>query len=205
MNLLTGNSSSEPSRKSCRSFVGGMICGEKAFFYAMTFPGTTPERSRKNRWVCEDEAMKKLVAPIALAVALALTGCGGAEPTPTGAAESKPAEEAPQAPNLTGEWKQSNSASTDSYQQATITADTITVDWVSDGGDTTSIYWVGTFEAPTTATEPYTLTSKRDAAATDSALLASTSDTKELTYEGDTLSYEVSMLGTTTKVKLKKD
>lgn len=149
--------------------------------------------------------MKKLVAPIALAVALALTGCGGAEPTPTGATESKAAEEAPQAPDLTGEWKQSNSASTDSYQQATITADTITVDWVSDGGNTSSIYWVGTFEAPNTATEPYTLTSKRDAAATDSALLASTSDTKELTYEGDTLSYEVSMLGTTTKVKLKKD
>lgn len=148
--------------------------------------------------------MKKLIAPITLAVVLVLTGCGGAEPASPGAASSKPSEETPQAPDLTGEWKQSNSASEDSYQQATITADTISVDWVSDGGDTTSIYWVGTFEMPTTATQPYILTSKRDAAATDSALLASTSDTKELTYEGDTLSYEVSLLGTTTKVKLKK-
>lgn len=54
-------------------------------------------------------------------------------------------------------------------------------------------------------TEPYTLTSKRDAATTGSALLAFTDDTKALVYEGDTLSYEVSMLGTTTKVTFQKD
>lgn len=113
--------------------------------------------------------------------------------------------EAPQAPDLVGAWMQSNSASEDSFQQATITADTITVEWVADGGDTTSIYWVGTFEAPADATEPYTWTSQRDAEATDSALLASTDDTKEFTFEGDTISYKVSALGTTTKVELKKD
>ncbi|QTG82078.1 hypothetical protein [Arthrobacter crystallopoietes] len=149
--------------------------------------------------------MKKLIAPLALAAALALTGCGGADTSPTGAADSKAAEEAPQAPDLTGVWKQSNPASEDSYQQATITADTITVEWVTDGGDTTSIYWVGTFEAPTDASEPYTWTSERDASATDSAILASTDDTKEFTYEGDTISYKVSALGTTTTVDLKKN
>ncbi|WP_167043479.1 hypothetical protein [Salinibacterium sp. ZJ454] len=154
--------------------------------------------------------MKKLIAPIGLAIALALTGCAGTTTTTTtttttDAAASKPVEEAPQAPNLAGAWKQSNSASEDSYQQATITADTITVEWVADGGDTTSTYWVGTFEAPADATEPYTWTSQRDAAATDSALLASTDDTKEFTYEGGTVSYKVSALGTTTTVDLQQN
>ncbi|MBN9152131.1 MAG: hypothetical protein KF739_12455 [Cryobacterium sp.] len=136
--------------------------------------------------------MKKLLAPLALAVSLALTGCGAVASTPTGPAD------------LTGDWKQSNSASADAYQQATITSDEITVEWVANGGDTTSIYWVGTFDAPTDASEPYTWTSKRDAAATDSALLASQSDTKEFTYAGGAISYEVTALGTTTKVNLKK-
>lgn len=149
--------------------------------------------------------MKKLIAPIALAVALALTGCGGTAATPTGAANSKPTEKAPQAPDLTGAWKQSNSASETSYQQATITADAISIDWVTDGGNTTSIYWVGTFKQPSDSSGTYTWTSQRDVAATESALLASTDATKEFTYQDDTISYKASALGTTTTVKLKKN
>lgn len=149
--------------------------------------------------------MNKLIAPIALAAALALTGCGGTAATPTGAADSKPTEKAAPAPDLTGAWKQSNPASEKSYQQATITADAITVEWVSDGGNTTSIYWVGTFKAPSDSTGPYTWTSQRDDAATKTALMASSDPTKEFTYEGDGISYKVSALGTTTTVKLKKN
>jgi hypothetical protein len=149
--------------------------------------------------------MKKLIAPVALAAALALTGCGGSgAATPTGAADSKPTEKAAQAPDLSGAWTQSNPSSEKSYQQATITADAITVDWVTDGGNTTSIYWVGSFKAPSSSSGPYTWTSQRDAAATKSALLASTDATKEFTYDGDTISYKVSAMGTTTTVKLKK-
>lgn len=154
--------------------------------------------------------MKKIIAPLTLAAALALTGCGGAE-TSTAPADSTTAatesavEEAPQVIDLTGTWTQSNSNSEDSYQQATITEDTISIDWVSDGGDTTSIYWVGTFEEPADAEETFAWTSIRDAEATDMAILAATSDDKEFTYQGDTIKYEVSALGTTTKVELTKD
>lgn len=148
--------------------------------------------------------MKRILAPLLLTVALTLTACGGTTATPTVAADSKPAKEAQTIPNLAGKWKQSNSASEDSYQHATITADTITVEWVSDGGDTTSTYWVGTYKAPTDATAPYVWSSKRDVKATESALLASSDETKEFTYDGDTISYKVSALGTTTKVELKK-
>lgn len=152
-----------------------------------------------------NQIVKKLIALIALATSLALTGCGGNGTTPTGSADAKPTEEEPQAPDLIGVWKQGNSASDDAYQQATITAETITVEWVSDGGDTTSIYWVGTFEAPTEANESYTWTSQRDAGATDSAILASTDDNKEFTHAGDIISYKVSAFGTTTTVKLQKN
>jgi hypothetical protein len=146
--------------------------------------------------------MNRLIVPIALAAAFALSGCGGADAPSTETVESEIAE-APQTPDLVGEWKQSNSNSEDDYQQATLTADTITIDWVADGGDTTSVYWVGTFEAPTEASG--TFTSVRDAEATDLALLASTDDTKEFTYEGETISYKVSLLGTTMTVNLEKN
>lgn len=150
--------------------------------------------------------MKKHLPLIALAASLVLTGCGGADTSaPAGSPQTQTAEQAPKAPDLAGAWKQSNPNSPETYQQATITADTITVEWVSNGGDTRSVYWVGTFEAPTDATEPHTWSSKRDAAATDNALMASTSDTKDFTFQGDTISYDVSALGSTTTVKLKKN
>ena len=153
--------------------------------------------------------MKKLIAPVTLAAALVMTGCGGSGATstgttPTAAADSKPTEKATPAPDLRGTWKQSNSSSEKSYQQATVTADAISVDWVTDGGNTTSIYWVGTFKAPSSSNGPYTWTSQRDVAATKSALLASSDATKEFTYDGGTISYKVSAMGTTTTVKLKK-
>ena len=109
-----------------------------------------------------------------------------------------------QIPELTGEWKQTNSKSSDTYQAATINNDTIEIYWVSDNGDTKSLYWAGSFTAPTTADEPYTWDSKNDHSKTENAMLASSDDTKTMTYQDGVLSYEVSALGTTTKVKLEK-
>ena len=34
------------------------------------------------------------------------------------------------------------------WMEAAITADTITIQWVSDNGDTKSLYWKGTYTAP---------------------------------------------------------
>lgn len=109
-----------------------------------------------------------------------------------------------QIPDLTGEWKQENSNSEDTYQAATISGDTIEIYWVSDNGDTKSLYWAGSFDAPTTADEPYSWDSENDHSKTESALLASGDDTKTMTYENGVLSYEASAMGTTTTVKLKK-
>ncbi|ROP64113.1 hypothetical protein [Curtobacterium sp. PhB115] len=155
--------------------------------------------------------MKQLIAPIALAAALVLTGCStpgstnatsGAETTEVAAT---PTPEPVQIPDLTGAWKQNNTKSDDGWTSATITDDTITVNFVTDGGDTTSLFWVGTYTAPTDDTLPYVWTSTRDKAATDNALLASTDDTKDFTFADDEISFPVSIAGTSTTVRLSKD
>lgn len=154
--------------------------------------------------------MKKkiLTAMIAAALLAMLTACGGTASTSTdnGSAQNTASQKAEekQPADLTGDWKQVNSSSDDSYQQATISGDTIEIYWVSDNGDSKSLYWAGSFEAPTTADEPYSWESKNDHDKTDSALMASSDDTKKFTYEKNQISYEASALGTTTTVRLEK-
>ena len=154
--------------------------------------------------------MKKkiLTAMIAAALLTMLTACGGTASTSTdnGSAQNTASQKAEekQPADLTGDWKQVNSSSDDSYQQATISGDTIEIYWVSDNGDSKSLYWAGSFEAPTTAEEPYSWESKNDHDKTDSALMASSDDTKKFTYEKNQISYEASALGTTTTIQLEK-
>lgn len=124
-------------------------------------------------------------------------GCGSSTTSSSNAPKK-------QIPDLTGEWKQKNSKSDDSYQAATINGDTIEIYWISDNGDTKSLYWAGSFVAPTTADEPYSWTSENDHSKTEKALLASNDDTKNIKYQNGVLSYEASALGTTTTVKLEK-
>lgn len=141
--------------------------------------------------------MKKIlsIALCALTV-LALVACGSKGSGDTGKDDTK------QPPVLTGTWKQNNSESNDSYQEATITDSTIEVYWVSD--DTKALYWAGSFVAPTTAYEPYTWDSANDTEKTSSALLASGDATKTFTYKDGTLSYEVTAMGVTKTVTMTK-
>lgn len=147
---------------------------------------------------------KRLLAILFAAfMTLSLAACGGNTSSATASnTDAQQTEEAPQPPDLTGEWVQINSESEDSYQQATITADTITVNWISP--DTTALYWAGTFEAPTTAEEPYTWDSVNDTEQTSTAILASSDETKTFTYENGQISYDVSMMGVTKTVRLEK-
>lgn len=106
--------------------------------------------------------------------------------------------------SLSGKWKQSNSKAEDAWQAITIKKGVIQIWWVSDGGDTRSVYWVGSYVTPEASEDAYEWTSKRDKKKTDSALLASTARTKKFTYANGVLSYEVTMLGTTTTVKAQR-
>lgn len=135
--------------------------------------------------------MKKLLSIILCAILLAgLTACGSTAP-------KVPAD-------LTGSWRQSNSSSNDSYMTATISGDVIEIFWTSENGDSNSLYWSGSFTAPTSPDEPYKWVSVNDHSKTDTALLASPDDTKEFTYQKGEISYSASALGTTTTVRLER-
>ncbi|BDF40038.1 MULTISPECIES: hypothetical protein [Bacteria] len=136
------------------------------------------------------------------ALALTLAGCGGsAEQEP---AASTAQEEQAQQLDLTGSWKQVNKNSEDSWQEAVIDDGAITINWVSNGGDTKSLYWAGTYEAPTSDTESYSWVSENDTSQTDKAPLASTAETKDFKYDNGVLSYEATAMGTTTTVKMER-
>jgi flagellar basal body L-ring protein FlgH len=151
----------------------------------------------------------RILAPLAIA-ALLLTGCAST-PATSGAelgspAQTPPTEQAqPAEPlDLTGEWQQTNSKSADSYQAATIVGDTITVNWVNEAESTTALYWVGTYEAPTDATDSFTWTSAGDVSQMQSALLASGDETKTFSYSSGTLTYELTAMGVTMTVEMAK-
>lgn len=156
--------------------------------------------------------MKRFLGPIipfALVTALALTGCANTDaPVEETALAAEQAEqqtaETPTAPDLSGDWVYTSPDNKDDALKASITDGVITVEWDLQSTGITGIYWVGTFEAPTTNDEPYTWTSQRDTVATDSELLAATSDTKDFTYKDDTLSFDVSIQGDTANVQMKR-
>lgn len=150
--------------------------------------------------------MRKLLS-MTLIVMLLLAGCSSNSSASDGAAQSqKPADESKSqvAIDLTGEWEQSDKNSEDSYQIATITEGTIEVYWVSDGGDTTSLYWAGTYEAPEAGVDSYSWDSVNDTEKTGMALMASGDETKTFTYENEQISYSVTALGVTTTVRLER-
>ncbi len=105
--------------------------------------------------------------------------------------------------DLTGTWKSENNNG--SWMEAVISGDTIEVNWVSDNGDTKSLYWAGSYTAPAKATLEYSWDSENDHTKTDDALLASGDDTKTFTYKDGQISYSVSALGTTTTMHLSKE
>ncbi|SFR62996.1 hypothetical protein SAMN04488591_2572 [Microbacterium azadirachtae] len=149
---------------------------------------------------------KTALAAIAVLTAFTLAGCSAqaastAGSDAKGADEPATVQEKPKPADLTGDWIQENAG--DSSQSATVTADTITVNWVSTKDDTTAIYWAGTYQAPTDAGN-FTWTSTRDKETTDKALLASTDATKDFAYADGKISYKVTAMDVTKTVTLVK-
>ena len=150
--------------------------------------------------------LTKRVAALALlaAVAFGSTACSsGASTNEPGTPAAAVTTEAPQPVDLTGEWKQANSKSEDSFQSATITGDTIEVYWVSP--DTKSLFWAGTVVAPGDDSQSFSWDSVNDTTKTASSMLASGEETKKFTYEDGELSYEASILGTSMIIRLERE
>lgn len=140
--------------------------------------------------------MKNVLKVLLISVMIMLlVGCGGS----TNVSEAEAT-----IPDLKGTYKQTNSNSEDAYQIAAIDEDTITIYWYTENDQVTALYWSGTFEAPTTDGE-YSWESQNYHDVTEYALLASGDDTKTINYDNGEISYDVSMMGVTTKVILAKD
>lgn len=148
--------------------------------------------------------MKKFVKVMAvcMTVAALFAGCGDGEKADA-TDQQATTQQTEAVPDLNGEWKQTN-GDENNYQSATIANGTIEIYWVDEEDDSKSLYWAGTYVAPTDASDPYTWDSENDHDKTDSSLLASGDDTKTFTYSDGVLSYEASALGTTKTIKMER-
>ena len=164
---------------------------------------------------------KKLLATVMSVLLVASLGaCSAAETSSSTPENSAPAvnavdseeasesssevEPTPEPINLDGTWVQINNASEDSYQEAVISGDTITINWVTASTDTKSLYWAGSVEIPENAGDSFSWDSQNDTERTQAAIMASGDDTKTFTYENGQISYDVSAMGMTQTVRLKK-
>ncbi len=145
--------------------------------------------------------MKKMFLSIMISASLAssLIGCGNTVTNQTNAIES---QEIKADTNLSGIWRSENNNG--NYHEATITENSIIINWVSDDGKTKSLYWAGTYTPPNEYVTEYSWVSNNDHDKTDSAMLASTDDTKEFLFKNGILSYSTSAMGTTTTMELSK-
>lgn len=148
--------------------------------------------------------MKKLLAILlAGTLILGLTACNGDSNASSDDSSSK--HNSSKFPDFSGQWKQVNNDSEDSFQGAIIEDDVIEIYWVSDGGDTRSLYWSGSFIEPNRdEDEPYSWESENNKARTKSSMLSSTADTKTFTYENEQISYSCSIMGTTSTIRLEQ-
>jgi len=104
--------------------------------------------------------MKKLFAIVLSCVAILLAGCSSPAVSGSSNVSSSPSSSNSAPLDLTGEWKQMNPDSSTSYQTATISGNTIEVNWIDDSEKSKSLYWAGTYAAPKNASDTYSWNSK---------------------------------------------
>lgn len=144
--------------------------------------------------------MKKVILLIlSIVLCFGLVACGG-----NGSKQDSEPAKAEKPLDLTGDWTQINRNSEDNYMEATITENAITINWVFEAEDSVSLYWAGSYIAPAKPGNEYSWTSENDTTQTSSALLASTSETKDFTYKDGVLSFEASAMGTTMTVEMEQ-
>ena len=143
---------------------------------------------------------------VALCATFAACGSDGGQASSAGNEPQKSQESSTpveKPADLDGKWTQTNANSETMRMDAEIAGGTITVNWVQP--DSTSLYWVGTYEAPTAAGD-WSWTSKGDTEKMSSALLASGDDTKEFHYTAanEEISFEATAMGTTVTVRMQR-
>lgn len=152
---------------------------------------------------------------ITLVLLLSLCSCGQTnvpqgEKTPSDSTESltQKGEENSEAhqtgyiPDLAGNWAQKGEENSETYQAGYIDDEKIELFWVTDNGESYTLYWSGTYTVPSSAAKEYEWISVNDKTKTNSALMASTDETKRFSYQNGEIKYEVTAFGQTKEVIL---
>ena len=157
----------------------------------------------------------KLSILLAVLIGAALVGCGSSSGSAANASsqntstvetsskaesiadsvkeEPSPETESVEPLDLTGQWIQEN-ADASNYMAATIREDgRIGVFFIMENFDGPQIYWVGTYEAPQDNAEEYSWISENTFGG--NALLSSSDETKEFTYQSGKISYPITIQG----------
>lgn len=136
--------------------------------------------------------MRKILALLALVVSIfTLASCGSSH----GASVST------QPVSLIGEWHQVNS-NPSGWMTASISGESIQVNL--RGRDSSSIFWLGTFDTHKRSTSKYKIVSLGDQDAMKWQITASTESKKTFTYDHGVLSFEFSALGSSTTIHMTK-
>jgi osmotically-inducible protein OsmY len=136
--------------------------------------------------------MKKLSAIIAVLIAgTVLSACGPAQNGTDASKTSTTSSATKEAPvSLNGTWK-------DDAFEAEIADNSIVINIVS--ADSKSLYWKGTFPG-----NSGTVTSAADTEALSMSMMGSQDAEKKFKIDGDQITFEMSIAGTTKTVHLKK-
>lgn len=130
-----------------------------------------------------------------LALIPVLSACGGSAGA-SGTSHTTPK-------TLVGRWVQSNDLDNDVIMKATVSkGNTIQVNM--QARDSTSIYWLGSFKSNKNPRSSFNVISRGDQDAMSMSIFGSVDSTKRFKYKNGDLSFEFSMLGTTSTVHLKK-
>lgn len=135
--------------------------------------------------------MKKIIALLLCCTCIALSGCSVEFDGPSKSIS-----------NFDGVWRQVNSNSEDSYQEAVIEDDGITIHWVSNDGDTRALYWDGSFTEPGEKVTEYSWVS--NAYEGNFGILLSQDSTKMFSYIDGQITYMMQIYGTTNTVRLER-
>lgn len=135
--------------------------------------------------------MRKILALLAVIVSIfTLASCGS-----HGASPNKNPK------TLIGEWHQINS-NTSGWMTASISGESIQVNL--RGRDSSSIFWLGTFDTDKKPVGKFKVVSLGDQDAMKWQIMASTESKKTFAYDNGDLSFEFSAMGSTTTIHMGK-
>jgi hypothetical protein len=137
-----------------------------------------------------------LCALVAVALAVAFTSIKGASATTTQGTPSRPVI-------LDGHWHQTKSGISAAVMDATVKNNEIQIN-VTMSGESTGLYWKGSFDSGGSNLDPFSITSVGDTKAMDLSLYASQDSSKVFYYHNGVLSYPFSIMGVSTTVELSR-